>query len=77
MPAHGRAAGHCSLRDYALPRDFTNFWKKEKVTITEPDAGRRLSDHSVEASGPARALALRYVIFGGEALNFVRAAPMV
>lgn len=57
------------------PQDFYNLLAEHQVTILNQTPAAFYQMIQVEDLGTIRALALRYVIFGGEALNFSRLVP--
>ena len=57
------------------PQDFYNLLAQENVTILNQTPAAFYQLVQVEASGFIKPLALRYVIFGGESLNFANLRP--
>lgn len=57
------------------PRDFYSLLAKERVTVLNQTPAAFYQLIQVEESGTVEQLALRYVIFGGEALNFANLRP--
>lgn len=57
------------------PRDFYSLLAKERVTVLNQTPAAFYQLIQVEESGNVERLALRYVIFGGEALNFANLRP--
>lgn len=57
------------------PQDFYNLLAEEKVTVLNQTPAAFYQLIQVEESGYAKPLALRHVIFGGEALNFANLRP--
>ena len=57
------------------PQDFYNLLSREKITVLNQTPAAFYQLIQVEQSGHAQPLALRYVIFGGEALNFSNLRP--
>jgi acyl-coenzyme A synthetase/AMP-(fatty) acid ligase len=59
------------------PRAMLDLLEREQVTVLNqtPSAFRALVDTDADADGPPRRLRLRYVVFGGEALDFQSLRP--
>jgi amino acid adenylation domain-containing protein len=57
------------------PRDFYNLLAEEQVTVLNQTPAAFYQLIQVEDSGLVKPLGLRYVIFGGEALNFINLRP--
>ncbi|HWT89425.1 MAG TPA: amino acid adenylation domain-containing protein [Candidatus Angelobacter sp.] len=57
------------------PQDFYNLLVQENVTVLNQTPAAFYQLIQVEESGYEKPLALRYVIFGGEALNFTNLKP--
>ena len=57
------------------PQDFYNLLAQENVTVLNQTPAAFYQLIQVEESGYEKPLALRYVIFGGEALNFTNLVP--
>ena len=57
------------------PQDFYNLLAQESVTVLNQTPAAFYQLIQVEESGYEKPLALRYVIFGGEALNFTNLKP--
>ncbi len=57
------------------PQDFYNLLAEEKVTVLNQTPAAFYQLIQVEESGYEKPLSLRYVIFGGEALNFTNLKP--
>jgi len=57
------------------PQDFYNLLAQENVTVLNQTPAAFYQLIQVEESGYEKPLALRYVIFGGEALNFTNLKP--
>ncbi|WP_407170698.1 amino acid adenylation domain-containing protein [Bradyrhizobium sp. ORS 111] len=57
------------------PQDFYNLLSDERVTVLNQTPAAFYQLIQVEESGETKPLSLRYVIFGGEALNFASLRP--
>ena len=57
------------------PQDFYGLLAQERVTVLNQTPAAFYQLIQVEESGVVRPLSLRYVIFGGEALNFAQLRP--